>query len=157
MQERFLELINNAEKNIYLADHMTYMTFPLIQDNRLLFKILEQLNSALLDIINSILQYEYFYKRIQLSKNQKKNLEVFKEKCVPAYQISEKELQDIFEIFTLYKKHKQSGFEFVKNGKVVIMSDNLKTETITLDKIKSLLQTSKDVFKKVSIKIRHRK
>ncbi len=155
MQERFLELLDDAEKNIHLADHITYMTFPLVRDNRLLFKILEQLSSALLNIINSILQYEYLYKRIQLSRDQKKNLITFKEKCVPIYQISEKELQNVFEIFTLYKKHKQSGFEFVKNNKVIIMSDNLHTESITLEKIKEFLQISKDVFKKVSLKIRH--
>jgi len=154
MQKRFLELLDDAKKNIQLADHMTYMTFPLLQDNRLLFKILEELNNGFLDIINSILQYEYLYKRIQLSKDPKKNFKLFKEKCAPAYKISEDELQYIIQILTLYKKHKKSGFEFVKNGKVVIMSDNLKTETISLDKIKEFLIISKKILKKVSAKIK---
>jgi len=154
MPPKFIDLLEKAKKNIHLADHMTYMTFPLVQDNKLLFKILEQLNSGLVNVINSILQYEYLYKRIQLSQDKAKNLDIFKQKCSIRYTITNEEIQDIIKIFNLHKKHKESGFEFIKNGKVIIMSDNLQTESITLEKTKQFLNTAKSVLKKVERKIK---
>ena len=95
------------------------------------------MRNALLQIINSILQYEYYYKRIRIWKEAEQNFNTFKKVC-PWYDIGLKELESIIEIIKLFEKHKKSPFEFVKNDKIVIMSDNMKTETVTLEKTKQL-------------------
>lgn len=56
-QERYILSLEQAKKHIQTADHLAYITFPFIKENKLLLKILEELNSSILNIMNAILQY----------------------------------------------------------------------------------------------------
>ena len=138
--EKFLQNLQEAQKTIQVIDHMIYVTYPLIKDKKILTKILTETKSAITNCINSILQYEYLYKRINLYKDAKTNFRIFIKKCCPYYQITQKEIDSIIELFELVEKHEQSTIEFLRNEKVVILSENLKTETITIEKIKFLLE-----------------
>jgi len=146
--QKFLEYISEAERKIKIADHFIYMTFPIVRDNKLLLKILSELNSAILNCISAILQYEYIYKRISLTKDAKSNFQIFIQKCSPRYDITEEEIKQITNLINLAEKHKRSPFEFVRGNKVVILSDNLQQETLTIEKIKKFLETSKILLKK---------
>ncbi|MBA7690285.1 hypothetical protein ES703_98810 [subsurface metagenome] len=147
--EKFLEYIEEAQKTIQIIDHMVYVTFPLIKDKRLLLKILLETKIVITKCINSILQYEYLYKRISLYKDPKTNFKIFREQCAPTYKITKKEIDLISELFNLAEKHKESPFEFVRNEKVVILSENLKPEIITIEKIKEFLLLAKDILSKI--------
>ena len=146
--EKFLENLTTAEKTIRAADHMIYVTFPLIKDKRLLFKILHETKNAIALCINSILQYEYLYKRIKLYKDSGLNFKIFVVKCVPRYGITKEEMNLILELFDFVEKHKESPFEFVKDEKIVILSSSLRPRTITIEKIKEFMTVAKSIFKK---------
>ena len=151
--EKFVEYLNTAEEKLRTVDHMAYVTFPLIKDKRLLLKILSEVNLVILNCINAVLQYEYLYKRIPLTKDAQINLKIFKEKCAPRYEITEHEIMVINNVLELAEKHKKSPFEFVKNGKVVILSENLRAETITIERIKEFLIVCKGILKKTRERI----
>ncbi len=146
--EKFLENLAKAEKILHAADHMIYVTFPLIKDKRLLIKIIEEIRDAITACITSILQREYIYKRIKLYKDPKANFKTFTEKCAPRYNIQNDEIKLILELFDFVEKHKQSPFEFIKNEKVVILSNNLKPKTLTAEKTKEFLTLAKNILKK---------
>ncbi len=151
--ERFLEYIQEAEKIIQTVDHMTYITFPLIKDKKLLLKILLEIKIAVANCINSILQHEYIYKRIVLYKNATTNFKIFKEQCALKYKITKEEIESISELFDIVEEHKQSSMEFVRNEKVVILSENLKTKIITIEKIKEFLLLAKNILNKTKKRI----
>lgn len=146
--EKFIENINNAEKIVQTIDHMIYVTFPLIKDKKLLIKIILDSKIAVSNCISSILQYEYLFKRISLYKDPKTNFRIFEQKCAKRYQISEEEIKQILELFDIVKKHKESSFEFMKNEKVVILSEDLTQKIITIEKTKEFLILSKNILKK---------
>jgi len=146
--EKFLENIVAAEKKIQTADHMIYVTFPLIKDKRLLLKILQEIKNAVMDCISSILQYEYLYKRITLYKNPKSNFKIFIEKCTPRYQITKEEINLILELFEFIEKHKERPFEFIKDDKVIILSNSLNQKTLTIEKTKEFLMLVKNILRK---------
>lgn len=143
-----MENIMEAEKKIQTADHMIYVTFPLIKDKRLLLKILQEIKNSVTNCINSILQYEYLYKRITLYKNPKLNFKIFTEKCAPRYKITKEEINLILELFDFMEKHRESPFEFTKDDKVVILSNGLKPKTLTVEKTKEFLIIVKDILRK---------
>jgi hypothetical protein len=145
--EKFIENIYEAEKTIHTIDHMIYVTFPLVKDKKLLIKILLETKIALTKCINSILQYEYIYKRINLYKDGKSNFNTFEKKCAPRYGINKKDIEMILELFEIIKKHKESTMEFTKNEKIIILSENLKTKTVSIDKIKNFIVLSKKILK----------
>lgn len=146
--EKFLENLQEAKKTIKTVDHIAYVTFPLIKEKNLIIKMLTELKTAVAGCINAILQYEYIYKRITLYQNPKTNFKTFIEKCSKKYNITEQEKKSIVELFELSEKHKKSSIEFLKNEKVVILSDNCKQETISLEKIKEFLDLSKKIAEK---------
>lgn len=146
--EKFLENSIAAEKKIQTADHMIYVTFPLIKDKRLLLKILQEIKNAVMDCISSILQYEYLYKRITLYKNPKSNFKIFIEKCAPRYQITKEEINLILELFDFIEKHRESPFEFIKDNKVIILSNDLNPKTLTIEKTKEFLMLVKNILRK---------
>lgn len=148
--EKYTESLQKAIKSLQVADHMAYVTYPLIKDKRLLLKILDNLYEAILHTINSILQYDYLWKKVQLYKDAKSNFQVFKHKCAPRYQINKEQISEILEILSLVEKHKKSPLEFQRKDKVVIMSDNLRTNVIDIEKIKSYLTTSKRLLERAN-------
>ncbi len=146
--EKFLEHLEESGKKISTADHLLYVTFPLVKEKRLLLKILEEINQGVISCLNSILQYEYLFKKIKLYSEPKQNFEVFKQKCAPRFSITQNEIKSIVELFEIVKAHKKSPFEFVRDEKIVILSDDMKQKIINLEKAKEFLASAKSVLEK---------
>ena len=146
--EKFFENLEKSEKTIQTANHLLYVTYPLVKDKRLLLKILAEIKKGIASCMNAVLQYEYLHGRVRLSSNPKINFTKFLEKCCPRYNISETNVKKIIKLFEIVEKHKSSPFEFVKEDKVVILSNNMNSEIITLEKVKEFLDSSKVVLQK---------
>ena len=144
--EKFLENLHEAEQLIKKIDHMVYVTYPLIQEKRLVLKIISETKNAIIKCINSILQYEYLYKRVRLTKDPKENMKIFKVKCAPRYNISIEEIKLMLELFDLIEKHKKSPFEFKKQEKIVILSENSSPKVIVIENAKEFLALAKGIL-----------
>ncbi len=144
----FMKSLNGAEKRIEIASHMIYVIFPLIKDKRILIKVILELNFSVVECINLILQYEYLFKRIFLHKDKKINFEIFKEKCAKRYNITEDEISKIILLFKLVKKHKNNFSEFIKEDKLIILSENFNKEVLTIEKIKEFIELSRIILDK---------
>ena len=155
--EKFLLYLEEADRMLKTADHMVYVTYPLLKDKRLIIKILNEIYLGTLHIINAILQYENYYKRIALYKDAKLNFYIFKDKCASRFGISEQELNSIVEIFNLIEKHKESPMELVKKDKFVILSNNLHTDIVTIEKLKEFILVVMEIFKRTKDIIKDRK
>jgi len=150
MQEKFMESLEKAKRYLQTADHLAFVTFPLMKENRLLLKVLEELGNALVFAINSVLQYEYVYKRIHIYSSAKENFQTFRE-VAKRYGIGYDQMKKIEEILNLMEKHKKSPFEFVKDDKIVIMSHGFGTDILTTEKIKGFVIETKDVVRKINV------
>lgn len=146
--EKFFENLEKSEKTIQTAGRLLYVTYPLVKDKNLLLKILTEIKNGIASCINAILQYEYLYGRVRLSSNPKENFKTFVKKSCPRYNISETEIKRILRLFEVIEKHKESPLEFAKENKIVILSENMKIETITLEKVKEFLDSSKIILQK---------
>lgn len=147
--DNHIENLKAAINAIKIADHMLYVTYPVIKDKRLLLKSLEHVYEAVILTINAILQYDYIHKRIQLYKNDAKlNFETFLNKCTKRYNLSSEEVTEIIELISLAENHKKSPLEFLRKEKIVIMSDALKTTIIDSERLKKYLGLSKKMIEK---------
>ena len=152
--EKFQENLQEAIRSLQIADHMTYVTFPLVNEQRLLLKIFDEIYKSIINSINAILNYEYMYKRIQLYVNNGENIRTFANKCARNYNLNNEQTKKILEILELNKKHRQSAMEFVKKDKIVILSDSLKTQTLDIHKIKEYLFLAKELLMQANSKIK---
>lgn len=149
------ESLQKARKSIEFADHMVYITFPLVKENKLIIKILVEIEHSLKALISSILQYENYYKRISLYKNPALNLQTFI-RLATKYSLTTEEISQIKEILLLAKKHEKAELEFTKSGKFIIMV-NSSAFSISLEKIKSYLYTIKNILRKAESIITEKK
>lgn len=139
LYKKFVDALIEAEKERQRAEHLINVIYPVVKDTKIFLRALERLHKYLVLTISNILKYEYLYKRIELSKDAKKNLEVFFKRCSGKYGLNELDNQVVREILALGKKHKDSGFEFSKAGKVVILNDDLGINELSLDKLKEYI------------------
>ncbi len=147
--EKFLDNLIEADRIIKKTDHMIYVSYSLVKDKKILLKVLIETKKAIVKCINYILQYEYLYKRIRLSKDPKENLRTFKVKCAKRYDININEIKLISELFQIIDLHKNSPMEFKKKEAIVILSEESKPKKITLEDIKEFVELSKNILKKI--------
>ncbi len=142
--EKFQELRQKAEKRLKTADHMLTMTYPFVQDPKLLMAVVENLFLALANAMGSVLYYERLFKRIPpfqdtfISK-----FNMFKEKCSPKYKIDAQYLQLIMEIRDIIVEHKKSPVEFSKKDRFIICSDDYKMKSVTVSQLKDYIKKTK--------------
>ena len=139
--------IDEAKRILKIADHMAYITYPVLKEHRLLIKILEQISKALTNSVSAILIHEYSQKRIKTYTDPKLNFDTFKD-ISTSYGLNEGHIKTIKNVSNLMESHNRSTMEFIRKDKFVIMSDNLQTQDITLDQVKSFLKLSKEIIDK---------
>src|SRR3989338_11170007 len=147
--EKYKENLQEAIKHLQIADHITYVTFPLVSEQRLLLKIFDEIYKSIISCINAILNYEYLFKRIRFNP-ENNNLQTFVQKCAKQYNLSNLQIKRIVEIIELNKRHQQSALEFVKRDRVVILSDSLSTQTLDIHLIKQYLLLAKELIMKTN-------
>ncbi len=152
--EKYLEHLGDAIKSIRIADHILYVTYPVVRDKRLLLSSIDRIYDSLLSIVNAILQYDYLWKRIKLYQDSHENFGVFISKSAPRYGISPQEINKILEFISLAENHKKSPMEFLRREKIVILSDNLHTRTLDEEILKQYLTLVKGIMSKVKIIIK---
>ncbi|MEM4326165.1 MAG: hypothetical protein QXU40_02595 [Candidatus Pacearchaeota archaeon] len=148
MSEKIKESIENAEKIIRTADHIVYITFPLVRDKRLLLKVIKEIKEAIIICLNSILSYESTKNKVPLYKDFRDNLEMFKEEYAINYRMTSTEISSILELLDFVKFHEESQFEFMKKDSIVIMSGGFDSKVLTLNQVKEFLILGKSVLKK---------
>jgi len=141
------KLFEKAEKSFQAADHVTYIVYPLLKDTKLLKKSLEEVFISVTNLVNSILVFEQRNQRVKLSHDKNQNLESFKT-ISKKMDISEPECSLLLEMVELNEKHQKSPSEFMRNEKILILLDNTKIETITLEKLKSYINILKSSIQK---------
>ena len=155
MSTKFLEYLAEAQKIVSIIDHMFFVSYPLVQDKKILIKVITESKKAIANCINAILQYEYLFKRITLYQDPHLNMRTFTLKSAPRYSISDSEIQLINELFEIVKLHEQSPMTFTRQEKIVILSDDMRPKIITIEKAREFLLLSKNILQKTKQNIKN--
>lgn len=135
---------HKSKKNIQIADHMLFVTYPLIKDTKLLLAIIENIFLAMANAMDSVLYHERMYKRIPPFQNSfESKFNIFRERIVHKYNIDKSLVADMQEIKNIIAEHKKSPVEFTRKDRFVICSSNYKLRTLSLNDIKNYLARAK--------------
>lgn len=142
--ERFQEAREQARRNLKVADHMAFITYPLVKDNKLLIAILENIFLALTNALGSLLYYERLFKRIPpFHDNFDSKINMFKERCAERYRLSREYAAMMLEIKNLILEHKRSPVEFSRSEGFVICTENYRFKKISIEQIRSYIEKTK--------------
>ena len=148
--EAYQRMKQEAKKKISLADHMLSVTYPLVQDSKLLLAVLENIFLALTHTMATLLYYERIYKRVPpFFDTFESKYRLFSEKCVPRYALEEDYLHFLREIKEILMAHKRSPIEFSRKDQFVICSEDYQLKVLHPADIKVFVAKTKDFFNMV--------
>tara|TARA_Y100000034_G_C6661163_1_gene289856 strand:- start:120 stop:593 length:474 start_codon:yes stop_codon:yes gene_type:complete len=149
--ENFKRMVVKANKLYQTADHLAYVTYPLVKDTKLIITIVENLYASLMMSMDAMLYYDRLYKRINpVPENFYSKFETFKTKTAPRYGIDAEKVLIITNMREIIKKRQESPMEFSRRNKYVIASQDYKLKTISIDATKKYLADSKIFLEKLN-------
>ncbi len=149
--EDIQSLVKEANKAFNTADHLTYVTYPLVNDVKLLLTVIDNLYLALNYGMEALLQYDKEYKRIgNIPVKYDDRLVVFKTKVAHRYNIEREHVILLMEINELRFMHEKSTVEFERKNKYIICTSDYKTKMINIDKVKEYMEKAKGFIDKVN-------
>lgn len=120
--ERAIKEANNAFRT---ADHLTYVSYPLLRDNRLLLAITQNLFVAGKKGMDAVLYHEKFNKRINmLPLDFDSRMSMFEKDIVPKMKLGGEVCKVIKDLRQITKQHRESPMVFSRKEKFVICSDD---------------------------------
>lgn len=145
-------LLEKANKLFEVADHLTYVTYPMVKEPKLIFTITEHILNSCVSAMDALLYYEYTYKRIDSYQNNNfmEKINIFKYKVAPRYGIDRKHIFIMEDLKMILDRHKKSPVEFSKNNSIIMCNPNYEVTTITIEKVKNYVYESKNFLNKVN-------
>lgn len=149
--EIYQKLRDEAGKKLSLADHMLFVTYPLVRDSKLLLAIMENIFLAHTHIMGSLLYYERMYKRISpFFDTFESKYRLFSDKCVPRYAIDEGYLGLMRDVKDILTAHKRSPMEFSRKDQFVICSEDYQLKVLKAEDIKTYVSKTKEFFNSIN-------
>ena len=152
LMEPFYKMLKESNTSFSTADHLTYVTYPLIKETKLSITIVENLYLSVNKAMDAIIYYDRLYKRINpVAENFSSRFDVFKTKCARRYNIDEKYIKLIKELRNIVVSHKDSPMEFVRRDKFVICSESYTNiKTIDINKLKEYIILTRSFLEKIN-------
>ncbi|HLD15053.1 MAG TPA: hypothetical protein VJB94_00535 [Candidatus Nanoarchaeia archaeon] len=149
--QTFLNLIEEANKAFLTADHLAFVTYPIVNDNKMFILIVENLFKAASKGMEAIIYYDRLYKRISPINNDfGSHLQVFKDKCMPRYGIDRSNFLLIQDLKMLIDERKKAPMEFSRREHYVIADHDFRIKTINLNKVKNYINQTKMFIDKLN-------
>jgi len=150
MQEIKITL-DKANQLIKRADHMLYVTYPLIKDNKLIITMADNIVNGMIYAMDAVFMYEKLYKRISYyPEDFKEKMRIFKDSIAKRYNIEREHIVAMQDLKNFLDERKTGSTEFVKNDKYMFFSQKQEVKSLGIDKIKQNLNISKEFLRKVN-------
>lgn len=138
--EKFFEARHNAKKYIRTADHILTMTYPLVNDPKLLLAVIDDIFLSLTNAMSILLYLERYQKLIPpFHDNFESKFNMFKMNIIDKYKLDRSYLMLIQEIKEILNSHKKSPVEFSRKDAFIICSNNYQMQTISVSKVPVVL------------------
>ena len=144
------DLMKDSNTHLNTADHLAYVSYSNIKDNKIVVSIAENLYKSLLKAVEAVLQYERMYKRIPpYSENFNAKLEMFKTKCAPRYNLNN-EIVILLDNLRIIVDQKKELMENDRKEKFAVFNNEYKIKSLTIEKVKEYLVKSNPFIQKVN-------
>jgi hypothetical protein len=135
--EQFQFLRDRAFEKVKIADHMLFMTYPVVKDPKLLVAILENVSAGLDYGVASLLHHQLLFKQIPPFKESfQSRFDMFKSQVVPKLNLSQNYVKLISDVRQLLSAHKRSPVSFAKQDKFVILSPKYDVKSLDVNLMK---------------------
>ena len=142
--EIFLKHLADAKKYLNNADHLAYVTYPLVNDTKIILLITENVLNSIVNIVNAFLYYERYFKRISnVPEDFQNKLNIFKTEISKRYNISPDFVLMAKDLKEMVETAKNSSFQFQRGNNIILCTSQFRTKTLSLKKVKDYINAVK--------------
>ncbi len=146
--EKFQELREKALKCVKAADHMLGVSYPLLNDPKILVSVANNLLLAVDYALASVLEHEKLFKRINnIPEGTVSKYNILKQRSPAGFE--DKDYDVISDLAEISGKHRASSVEFPRDDKFVIASDTYELRTLTVKDLKEYLTKVRGIVEKL--------
>ncbi len=148
----FTKALEQANSSFRTADHLAYVSYPLLRDNRLLLAITQNLYIAGLKTVDAVLYYEKMHKRITIMPiDFESRMLLFEKQLAPKINIQPGAAKIIRDLKFIMQQHRETSMEFSRKEKFIICSDDYTNmKTIDIEMLKSYIVVLRDFLHKIN-------
>ncbi len=151
MVERYQELLASAKKETELADHLIYVTYPIIKEAKFLLAIAEHVIKASRSAVEALLAFEQHYKRIEpFSTNFAVMAQTYKEKVEPFYSLDPKFHRLLLKLQEIQAMNSQAPVRFKRGEKYILANHEYKLTTLDFESVKKYSNLAKHFVAEVT-------
>jgi hypothetical protein len=149
--EEFQKFRELAKKSIFQAEHILNVTYPMVQDTRLLIGAIENINLSLANAVSSVIAYERQFRRVpNYNDDFEFKYSLFKSKVSQRYKIDKTYLMLMDNVRSIIQKHRESPVEFTRNDKFVICSEGWRIESLSVKQLKDMISKTKEFINSIT-------
>ncbi|MBI2040511.1 MAG: hypothetical protein HYT16_00225 [DPANN group archaeon] len=150
MSELYYELIDAARKEIELADHLLYVTYPMIKETKFLLAISEHVIKAANQALHALLEFEHTYKRVEMfSTNFAVMISVYRNKIEPFYNFDQKFYRLLNKMQEIQRMGIESAIRFRHGERYVLAGHDYRLTTIDYESVKRYSNLTKGFVGKI--------
>jgi hypothetical protein len=149
--ENIIAILREANSKLNTADHLAYVTYPLVKEAKLLLTTTANVYSAMTLAMEALLQYDRYYKRISFVPNEfMQKYEMFKQSS-RKYNIDRMTIALMLDLKSLIELHKKSPMVFTREQKLVIASHGFSVmKTLNIESVKKYVEQAKPLIAKIN-------
>jgi hypothetical protein len=149
------DYLKDAQKELSIADHMVYVTMPLLTDKNLFISLVDHLYKSMFYSIMGFLKNEMYYKRLFAMPREDKNIvDFFLRKYAHNLEVNKDELEMIKRMTNIGIATSKSYTQFKRSDKFVVLSQNYRVLEIDQSIIKKYLSLQKKFIVKIRENLR---
>lgn len=142
--EQHLFLRDKAVEKINVADHMLFMTYPVVKDPKLLLAVVENVFASLDYGVGAILHHQRRNHKIpNFQETFSSRFALFQRSAVPMLSLSPNYVKLISDVRTLLSAHRKSPITFVKKDKFIICSPKYEIRSLDVGLVKKYIFETK--------------
>lgn len=150
MPERYQELLDAAKKEIELADHLIYVTYPMIKETKFMLAISEHVIKAANQALHALLEFEHTYKRVEMfSTNFAVMISVYRNKIEQFYNFDQKFYRLLSKLQEIQRMGAESAVRFKRGERYVLAGHDYRLTTIDYESVKRYSNLTKSFVGKV--------
>lgn len=152
---KIIDTLIESEKHLQSAEHLASEMYELLEDPKILLKALESSHKSIVLSISCILKIEHVEGKLKIGDNSIDNLDMFFEYCANNY-IFDKRCADLLkEEMFFARKHRESGLEFTKDGRIIILDDDLRTYILSQEKMMDFVTSGKILLENANLRVKN--
>jgi len=134
-----------ALQKLKAADHMLTMTYPLVEDPKILLAVLENIQASMDNAIHDKLLKARQEKKIpRYSETAQGRYAAFMEHLAKKY--SKNTIRHIKEVYEILQEHKKSPVEFRRKEMFIICDDKYRTKALSEATLREYIETAKELL-----------